>query len=211
MKLESIRREYKKAELEIADVTSHPFPLFETWINEALKSNQRDATAFSLITIGEDSFPQSRIVLLKQYTEDGFVFYTNYQSQKGKAIEKNSRVGMHFFWPELERQIRISGFAEKTSSMVSDKYFHSRPLESQIAAVISGQSSAIPNRKYIEEQFERLKNELRGNNPERPEYWGGYLVRPKKFEFWQGRENRLHDRIVYEKNAEEWKIKRLAP
>ncbi|HPF51162.1 MAG TPA: pyridoxamine 5'-phosphate oxidase [Draconibacterium sp.] len=211
MKIESIRREYKRAELSEINMGEDPILFFEKWMKEALESTPEDATDVALSTHGTDGFPQSRIVLLKHYNADGFVFFTNYNSQKGRAIEKDPRVGLHFFWPKLERQIRITGFAEKTSTHISDEYFHSRPFESQVAAAVSEQSSEIPDRQFLEEKFEKLKSSLGEKNPDRPDNWGGYLVRPEKIEFWQGRENRLHDRIVFEKNGKSWKIKRLAP
>jgi len=211
MKLESIRREYKKAELSKKNLDSAPFKLFDRWMKEALDSNPHEATSVALNTNGLDGFPQSRIVLLKHFSIDGFVFYTNYDSQKGKAIAEDNRVGLHFFWPELERQVRISGFAEKTSRDNSIEYFLSRPRESQMAAAVSDQSTEIPNRKFLQERFENLKVKLGDSEPECPQNWGGYLVRPVKFEFWQGRESRLHDRIVFEKNEHNWRIKRLAP
>jgi len=211
MKLESIRREYKKAELSKQNLEKNPFELFSRWMQEALISNPDEANSVSVITHGIDGFPQSRVVLLKSYNADGFIFYTNYNSQKGKALELDPRVGLHFFWPELERQVRISGHAEKTSRESSSSYFHSRPLKSQLAAAISDQSAEIPNRKYLLEQFESLRANLEGAEPDCPPHWGGYLVRPVKFEFWQGRESRLHDRIVFEKGNKDWVIKRLAP
>lgn len=211
MKFESIRREYKLDELSKKSIGDDPFLFFEKWMKEALQSNPDDATDLALTTHGTDGFPQSRIVLLKHYDHDGFVFFTNYNSQKGQAIAKDPRVGMHFFWSELERQVRITGTAEKTSTSVSDDYFHSRPFDSQVAAAISDQSCKIPDRQYLEARFEQLKNKLGEAFPERPENWGGYLVRPEKIEFWQGRENRLHDRIIFEKIENIWKIKRLAP
>ncbi len=185
--------------------------LFQRWMKEVLNLNKIDATSMSIVTNGADGFPDSRIVLLKSYNNEGFVFFTNYNSQKGQAIAENPKVSLHFFWPELERQVRISGIAEKTSIEESEAYFHSRPFESQVAAAVSEQSAEVPSRVYLEEKFDALKKELNGTNPECPKNWGGYLVRPVKFEFWQGRENRLHDRIVYELKDEDWIIKRLAP
>ena len=211
MKLESIRREYMRAALSKQVVNPDPFVQFEKWMQEALESNGRDATSVALTTVGTEGFPQSRIVLLKSYNSEGLVFYTNYNSEKGKAIDNNNKVGLHFFWPELERQIRISGFAEKTNFRQSEDYFHSRPLNSQLAAVISDQSTEVPSRKYLEDKFDTLKAALGGEMPDCPKHWGGYLVKPVKFEFWQGRENRLHDRIVYEKSENYWATKRLAP
>lgn len=211
MKLDSIRREYKFAELTRKGIDKNPLKLFATWINEAIVSNVNEATAMSVITIGEDGFPQSRIVLLKGYSEKGITFFTDYLSEKGKAINKNPMVGIHFFWSELERQIRISGKAERTSELISDNYFRSRPITSQIAAIISNQSEVIPNREFLENRFFDLQDELHGNTPKRPASWGGYIVKPVKVEFWQGRKSRLHDRILYEKKEDKWIINRLAP
>lgn len=211
MKLESIRKEYKFAELTENSIDHNPFNQFETWLNEAINACVNEPTAMSVSTVGTDGFPQTRIVLLKGFNKNGFTFFTNYNSEKGKAIKKNNAVGLHFFWPELERQIRISGYAEKTSDEISDNYFHSRPLLSQIAATVSNQSEKIPSRSFLEKKFETFQNELNNNKPKRPDSWGGYIIKPVKIEFWQGRESRLHDRILYEKFGEIWIISRLAP
>jgi pyridoxamine 5'-phosphate oxidase len=211
MKLDSIRREYRFAALTKQSVAASPIDQFKEWLNDAQRANVNDFSAMSLITAQAGGFPQSRIVLLKDISVDGFTFFTNYDSQKGKAIEKNSKVGIHFFWPELERQVRIDGIAEKVSREASVQYFKSRPLESQIAACASAQSATLTSRSKLEEQYKSLQNALQGEQPECPENWGGYLVRPVKIEFWQGRESRLHDRIVHELIENEWKIKRLSP
>ena len=211
MKLDSIRTEYKYAGLSETNIAQNPFSQFEIWMNEALKARVNEPTAMSVATLGIDGFPDSRIVLLKDFNENGFTFFTNYTSNKGKSIAKNPVVGLHFFWSELERQIRISGFAEKTSDSISDKYFYSRPVLSQIAAIVSSQSSKIASREFLDSQFETLKEKFNSENIKRPENWGGYLVKPVKFEFWQGRESRLHDRILYEKENGNWLISRLAP
>jgi len=211
MKLDSIRREYKFAELTRNSIDKNPFKQFAVWLNDAINSKVNDATAMSAISIGTDGFPQSRIVLLKSYSENGFTFFTDYSSEKGKALEVNPNIGIHFFWSELERQIRISGIAEKTPSKVSDRYFHSRPVTSQIASIVSNQSEEIPNREFLENRFFDLQDRLHGEIPQRPEFWGGYLVKPVKIEFWQGRESRLHDRILYELKDGNWITKRLAP
>lgn len=211
MKLDSIRTEYKYAGLSEINIAQNPFSQFEIWMNEALKARVNEPTAMSVATLGIDGFPDSRIVLLKDFDENGFTFFTNYTSNKGKSIAKNPVVGLHFFWPELERQIRISGFAEKTSDSISDKYFYSRPVLSQIAAIVSTQSSKIDSREYLDSQFKTFKETYNSENIKRPENWGGYLVKPVKFEFWQGRESRLHDRILYEKDNGNWLISRLAP
>lgn len=211
MKLDSIRREYRFAALTKQSVAASPIDQFKEWLNDAQRANVNDFSAMSLVTSETGAFPQSRIVLLKDISVNGFTFFTNYDSQKGKSIEKNNKVGLHFFWPELERQVRIDGVAEKTSRKISVQYFKSRPLESQIAACASAQSATLTSRSKLEEQYRSLQNALQGDHPECPENWGGYLVRPVKMEFWQGRESRLHDRIVYELVENEWKIKRLSP
>lgn len=211
MKLDSIRREYKFAELTSKSVNKNPLKQLSNWLEDALNSNVPEPTAMSVVTIGTDDFPQSRIVLLKDLDDQGLTFFTNYLSEKGKAINYSSKVGLHFFWAEMDRQVRITGYVEKTADSVSEKYFKSRPILSQIAATVSQQSEEIPNRKHIENQFYNLQNQLHGKAPKRLKNWGGYLVKPKKIEFWQGRENRLHDRILFEKEGNNWKIKRLAP
>ena len=211
MKLHSIRTEYKYAELTKSSIDKNPLKQFEHWLNDALNAKVNEPTAMSVATFGDDGFPDSRIVLLKDVNENGMTFFTNYSSNKGNSIAKNPAIGLHFFWPELERQIRISGFAIKTSEEVSDRYFYSRPVLSQIAAVISNQSSKIPSREFLLEKFESLKNKPASEIIKRPKNWGGFLVTPVKFEFWQGRESRLHDRILYEKENNNWLISRLAP
>jgi len=211
MKLESIRTEYRFSELLENSVAANPFLQFEKWLHEALKAKVNEPTAMSLATMDADGFPSSRIVLLKDFNESGFTFFTNYQSNKGKSIEKNPNIGLHFFWPELERQIRISGIAKKTSDEISDQYFYSRPLNSQIAAIVSEQSSKIESRNLLHSQFETIQLLAKNQQILRPKNWGGYIVNPVKFEFWQGRESRLHDRILFEKQGEDWIISRLAP
>jgi pyridoxamine 5'-phosphate oxidase len=211
MKLHSIRTEYIYAELTEKSIDKNPFKQFEHWLNDAISAKVNEPTAISVATVGVDGFPDSRMVLLKDFNENGFTFFTNYTSNKGVSIAKNPAVGLHFFWPELERQIRISGFADKTSDEISDRYFSSRPVLSQIAAVISNQSSKIPSREFLQNQFENLKREIDSENLKRPDTWGGFVVKPVKFEFWQGRQSRLHDRILYEKETGNWMISRLAP
>jgi len=211
MKLHSIRNEYKYAELSESSIEKNPIKQFEHWLNDALNAKVIEPTAMSITTFGIDGFPDSRIVLLKDFAENGLTFFTNYNSNKGKSLIINPAVGIHFFWPELERQIRISGFAEKTSDEISDRYFYSRPVLSQIAAIVSNQSSKIPSREFLQNLFNSEKEKLSGKNIKRPENWGGFLIKPVKYEFWQGRESRLHDRILYEKMENEWIISRLAP
>lgn len=211
MKLDSIRRDYKYAALNEGDVDADPIKQFGMWLAAALQAEVNEATAMALSTVGTDGFPQSRIVLLKDFNEQGFTFFTNYNSEKGLAIAHHPSVSLHFFWPELERQIRILGIAEKTSDDVSGSYFLSRPVLSQIAAIASEQSQKIPSRSFLEKRFEQLKEEVSKHPLTWPKYWGGYLVKPIKIEFWQGRESRLHDRILYEKKNGIWLISRLAP
>ena len=189
----------------------NPLLQFEKWLEDAINSEVQEPTAMSVVTTGKDGFPQSRIVLLKFFNEKGFVFFTNYESEKGISLISNPAAGLHFFWPELERQIRILGYAEKTEPKISDKYFYSRPLLSQISAIVSRQSSEIPSRKFLEDQVKEQQKTMESKTIKRPENWGGFRLKPLKIEFWQGRENRLHDRILYRKQNEEWKISRLAP
>jgi pyridoxamine 5'-phosphate oxidase len=163
-------------------------------------------------TIGKDGFPKSRVVLLKKYTFEGFIFYSNYESEKGLAIAENSNVCISFFWPAMERQIIIKGKAEKIAENLSDGYFESRPRGSQLGALVSNQSSVIPSRLYIEQKLKNLEAEYEGKEIARPAHWGGYTVKPQEIEFWQGRANRLHDRMRYQLQTDySWKIERLAP
>ncbi len=211
MKLHSHRNEYNHTKLTRKNLNNNPFKQFETWIDEAIQSKVNEPTAMSLVTLGVDGFPDSRIVLLKDYDENGYTFFTNYNSNKSLSIARHPSVALHFFWPELERQIKITGFAEKTAEEVSDRYFNSRPYLSQLAALISNQSEKIPSRKYLQNLFDAEKEKWANKKIVRPENWGGYLVKPRQFEFWQGRANRLHDRFLFEKSGDDWVISRLAP
>ena len=166
----------------------------------------------TISTIGLDGFPKSRVVLLKKYTYEGFIFYTNYKSEKGKAIEANPNVCLSFFWASAERQIIIKGKAEKIAENLSDGYFESRPRGSQLGALVSNQSEVIESRDYLESKLKSIEKELDGKPVERPKHWGGYIVKPTEIEFWQGRPNRLHDRIRYQLQEDyNWKIERLSP
>ncbi len=211
MKIDTVRREYSRQTLSKSQVDKNPFIQFRKWMEEAIESKMPEPTAMSVATVGMDGFPQSRIVLLKYFDETGFVFFTHYQSRKGISIENNPKVSLLFFWPELERQIRITGLAEKTSDEISDNYFYSRPVASQISAVVSEQSREIVSRRFLEDRMAEFLKQDKNRRPERPSTWGGYVVKPIRIEFWQGRENRLHDRIEYEKHDNRWMIKRLAP
>lgn len=208
MELENIRREYNRESLNDASLNSNPFEQFSLWLEDAVSHVEIDPTAMVLSTVAENKRPSSRIVLLKNFSENGFTFFTNYESKKGMELGHNAQASLLFFWKELERQIRIEGRVEKTDAKTSDEYFESRPFESRIAAVVSNQSKLIEDRDKLDVEFQELKQH---KEIKRPEYWGGYILMPDYFEFWQGRTNRLHDRIVYELEDEQWKIKRLAP
>ena len=186
--------------------------LFHNWFYEAEEQENGEVNAMTVSSIGLDGFPKSRVVLLKKFNEEGFTFYTNYNSEKGKAILQHPNVCISFFWPILERQVIIKGIAEKTTSQVSDTYFDSRPEGSKLGAIVSNQSEIIPSRDYLDEKLKNLETEVSGSEIKRPENWGGFLVKPVEVEFWQGRANRLHDRIRYKLEADfSWKIDRLSP
>ena len=211
--LSDFRKSYEKFALNESDLPENPLELFREWFNAANESEMVDeANAMSVSTLGLDGFPKTRVVLLKQYTYEGFIFYSNYASEKGKAIQHNNKLCLSFFWPGLERQIIIKGEAEKIAPNLSDGYFESRPLLSRISSIISPQSQVVPSRDFLENKQKELEKDLAGKEPERPDYWGGYLVRPISVEFWQGRPNRLHDRFRYSLNEEfDWIRERLAP
>lgn len=210
--LGTYRKSYEKSALDETTAPENPMSLFETWFNEVEDSGGvEEPNAMTLSTIGIDGFPKNRVVLLKQFNAEGFIFYTNYSSEKGKAIEQIPNVCLSFFWPNLERQIIVKGNAEKTSEEVSDNYFNARPEGSRLGAIVSNQSQVIPSRKVLEQKLEKLKDTYKNKPIARPEYWGGYVVRPVSIEFWQGRPNRLHDRIRYATDEGMWKLERLAP
>ena len=211
-KLADLRKSYEKGILDIDDVKNNPLQLFQTWFFQAQEADAIDeANAMSLTTIGDDGFPRARVVLLKDFSQEGFVFFTNYKSQKGKSIFRHPKVGLSFYWPGLERQIIIKGEAEKLAEEKSDQYFNSRPRGSQIGAHVSPQSEVIPNRKFLEDLNTTLEKKFNNREIPRPVHWGGILVRPIEIEFWQGRPNRLHDRICCSLDGIDWKAKRLAP
>ncbi len=211
--LSNYRKSYEKSELTEETVKENPLEQFQKWFHEVEASDGVDEpNAMTVSTIGLDGFPKSRVVLMKRFTFEGFIFYTNYQSEKGRAIAVNPSVCLSFFWPNMERQVIIKGTAEKIAENLSDGYFESRPTGSQLGAVVSDQSNVIPSREYLEEELNKLEERFNGKEIKRPEYWGGYLVRPVSIEFWQGRPNRLHDRIRYSLQEDfDWKIERLAP
>jgi pyridoxamine 5'-phosphate oxidase len=207
-----IRTEYKLKSLTEKEVYTDPIRQFERWWGEALQSGIEEANAMTLATASGDGVPSARIVLLKGFDRNGFVFFTNYQSYKGLQLAENPRACLVFFWKELERQVRVTGLAEKVSEKESDAYFESRPEGSRIGAWASPQSQAITGRAWLEEQQHKLRKQFEGIEITRPAYWGGYRIKPVSVEFWQGRSNRLHDRIQYSlKDNAEWIIERLAP
>ncbi len=207
------RKSYEKKSMKFEDLKENPIEQFRDWFLQAESCDGVDeANAMAVSTIGLDGFPRTRIVLLKRYTHEGFIFYTNYNSQKGKAILENPKISISFFWPYLEQQIIIKGIAEKTSENISDGYFDTRPRGSQIGAWVSQQSSVIDEQQDLEEEVKQLEDKYQGQEIPRPEHWGGFLVRPIEIEFWQGRPNRLHDRVRYVLQEDfDWKKERLAP
>lgn len=207
-----LRKDYSKASLDIADVLPDPMKQFEKWFNEAVNAQVMEPNAMNLATVSESGKPTSRIVLLKGIEDQHFVFYTNYQSVKGRDLEKNPACALTFFWPELERQIRIEGTAERVAASQSEAYFQSRPRGSQIGAWASPQSAIIDSRDILEERATQLEKKFEGQSAlPKPNQWGGYKVLPLVVEFWQGRPSRLHDRIQYTKVDSKWKTYRLAP
>jgi pyridoxamine 5'-phosphate oxidase len=211
--LGNYRKSYQKSELLEGELPEDPINLFNRWFHETEDfGGIEEVNAMTIASIGLDGFPKSRVVLLKKFNEEGFIFYTNYDSEKGRALEVNPNVCLSFFWPTMERQVIIKGVAEKTSTVVSDNYFNSRPDGSKLGAIVSLQSEVIPSRTFLEENLQQLEKEFEGQPIPRPSNWGGYLVRPVVIEFWQGRPNRLHDRIRYNLLTNlSWKIDRLAP
>jgi len=205
-----IRHEYGKKELLETDINANPIIQFKEWFNEAVDQKISDANAMTLSTVSSEGRPSARILLLKNYDENGFYFFTNYNSRKGIELEQNPFGCLVFFWSELERQIRIEGKIEKIDAKLSDEYFFGRPVGSRMAAAISPQSKEIKSRDYLDKLMNEFKTE-HGEKFKRPEYWGGYRLIPDNFEFWQGRKNRLNDRIEYRLIEKKWKNKRLAP
>lgn len=211
--LQDLRENYDLAKLERADLAESPFQQFEKWFNYALEKKVKEPNAMTLATVNAEGQPSGRIVLLKEFNENGFIFYTNYDSRKGRDMQSNAKVALVFCWLSLHKQIRIEGKVEKISTDKSTKYFQSRPKGSQIGATASPQSEVIETRDILETNAKNLEEYYaEAENLPKPKNWGGYLVRPTTIEFWQGRPSRLHDRLRYslEKNGE-WKIERLAP
>lgn len=210
--IENLRQEYRSASLTEKEVAADPISQFAKWFAEALDGGLYEPNAMTLATATHDGKPSARTMLLKGFDKTGFTFYTNYLSRKGKEISKNPAACIVFFWPELERQVRIEGTLEKVSKEESEKYFQSRPKESQLGAIASQQSQVIPSRDTLENTWKELIEKFADKDVPKPAYWGGYVLKPQIVEFWQGRPGRLHDRIVYKRSDKSsWKIVRIAP
>ncbi|MCW3462272.1 pyridoxamine 5'-phosphate oxidase [Chitinophaga nivalis] len=211
-KVADLRKDYIMASLDESDVASDPLQQFGKWWQDAISGEIDEANAMTLATSTPDGRPSARIVLLKSFDEEGFLFFTNYESRKGQELALNPHVTLLFFWRELERQVRIEGTVSKASAGISNEYYNSRPIGSRVGAIASPQSKVIPDRSFLEQQVSLVAAKYETAVPERPDYWGGYVVKPAVVEFWQGRSSRLHDRILYTLTAAgDWNIERLAP
>ena len=211
MDLKNLRLNYKKSSIDFKNLEDNPISFFLKWFDDALKVNKDEANACVLSTVSVENKPSSRVVLLKSVNEKGFTFFTNYKSNKSLDIQNNPNVSLNFYWPELERQVRITGIAEQISPKDSDEYFKNRPRESQMGAWLSHQSTSIGLYYDFLDTLNKLESTFKGKDVERPLHWGGYCVIPSRIEFWQGRPSRLHDRLLYEFDKNVWNKKRLAP
>ena len=209
--MEYERIDYQTSELRRKDLVESPVKMFRIWFEQIEGIHPFESTATTLSTSNNNGKPSSRVVLLKQYDDKGFIFYTNYESKKGQEIEQNPYASLNFYWPSMERQVRINGKLRKVSRSRSEKYFHSRPLRSQISAIASNQSDVIENREELKNKFEELEKQFKGKEVPLPDNWGGYRLERRRGEFWQGRRDRLHDRFVYTQHGTTWQIDRLAP
>ena len=209
--LQGLRKEYKKAGLHEADLAPGPMDQFRRWFDEALAANLHEPNAMTVATATPDGRPSARVVLLKGFDEHGFVFYTNYEGRKGRELAENPYCALIFYWGELERQVRVEGRASRVPGEESDAYYGSRPLGSRLGAWASAQSREVEGRTALEERLRGLEAEHEGREVTRPPFWGGYRVEPETVEFWQGRENRLHDRLVYRRSSDGWQVARLQP
>lgn len=211
MNLFELRENYKKNILDESMVGSNPLDFFKIWLQEAISAKIPEPNAMNVATVGENGQPHSRIVLVKKIVHDGLMFFTNYKSNKGEEVKNNNKVSICFHWVELERQVRIQGTIVKTSEAESDEYFFERPFASQVGAWSSDQSQKVKSRQELEDRFQEKMEYFKTHQMTRPSWWGGYLVRPELYEFWQGRESRLHDRIQFKRENKGWAISRLSP
>ena len=211
MDIKNLRINYNKSKIDFNYILDDPILFFMNWFKEALEVNKDDANACVLSTVSNESIPSSRVVLLKDVTEQGFVFFTNYNSSKAKEMNNNKNVALNFYWSQLERQVRITGMAEQIPVEESDKYFKTRPRDSQIGAWVSEQSNSIQLKFNFKKIITEIENKFNDKEVERPPHWGGYCINPYRIEFWQGRPSRLHDRILYSLENNNWKIERLSP
>ncbi|WP_430814163.1 pyridoxamine 5'-phosphate oxidase [Carboxylicivirga sp. RSCT41] len=210
-KLANIREHYHKGALKRSELHKDPFEQFNTWMDEAIKAECNLPTAVTLATVSKDGMPNCRIVLLKEVCDGGFVFFTNYNSEKGMELNTSNKAALNFFWTELERQVRIRGTVERVASQKSDEYFQSRPRESQLGAWASDQSEVVNDNQELMEKYSQLELKYKDEMIPRPEHWGGYVVKAQSIEFWQGRANRMHDRFQYKLENDNWTIRQLAP
>lgn len=212
LKIEDIRKRYAREKLVESKAAGNPLKQFRRWWKDVLKAKIVEPNAMTLATASPDGFPSARVVLLKGLEKEGFIFYTNYDSFKGRQLAENPKAALVFFWKELERQVRITGLVQRLSAEANEKYFHSRPRESQLGAAVSPQSQVIESRELLLKQYSQMKKQLKGKPVDCPTHWGGYILHPVIVEFWQGRPGRLHDRLQYTLGEDgDWKIERLAP
>ncbi len=209
--LSDLRKEYIRAGLDESDADPDPIEQFRKWFDEALAADLHEPNAMTLATATPDGKPSARVVLLKGFDARGFVFYTNYEGRKGRELAENPRAALVFYWGELERQVRVEGRVWRVLEEESDAYYASRPRGSRLGAWASAQSRSVERRELVEERLRELEREYTGREVPRPPFWGGYRVEPEEIEFWQGRENRLHDRLVYRWSSDGWRIERLQP
>jgi len=209
--IKAIRTDYGKHYLLEGEVNKNPLEQFKVWLHEAIRFKVNEPNAMNVSTLNQEGYPTSRIVLLRDIDHEGFTFFTNYNSHKGIEVAHNPKVGLTFFWPELERQVRVCGEIVKVDEKVSDDYFNSRPRQSQLGALVSNQSAVLKDREELERAEKELEKKFAGKPVPRPKHWGGYLVKPVSVEFWQGRPSRLHDRLLYSKEGDNWNLTRLAP
>src|SRR6185436_10725231 len=209
--MNELPHQYNANSIDEQSVDREPLPLFQRWLDEARQAGIKLAEAMTLATATADGKPSARLVLLKQADEHGFVFFTNYHSIKARELDSNPQAALVFHWPQLERQVRVEGKVERVSAAESDAYFKTRPRESQIGALASPQSEVVASRETLQERVDELEKLYEGREVDRPAHWGGYRLRVERIEFWKGRPGRLHDRILYERQGDDWSIKRLAP